>query len=134
MTARIKYIIGEFKYVWFAYYTSSENMAQGIGMPAWAVALVGVLAAVLFIALFYGITVLVGGILANTIQGMPGGTTVLGTASNAQAPYNAFVSLFTYVFTVGSFAGIAIVLAVIVVVIAILYLLLGGGMAGNRGK
>lgn len=108
--------------------------AAGFALPVWAILLVGVLAAVLFISLYYGVTVLVGGILANTIQSIPGGNTVLGTASNAQSPYNAFVGLFSYVFIVGSFAGIAIVLAVIVVVVGILYLLMSGGYIGGGGR
>jgi Fe2+ transport system protein B len=94
------------------------------GLPAWAQALVGVLVAVLFISLFYGVVVWTGGILANTILNTPGGNVVI---TNGTTPYQAFLNLFQYVFTVGSFTGVAIVLAVVAVVFIVFYYLLGGG-------
>jgi hypothetical protein len=108
--------------------------AQGgmFGLPAWAQALVGVLVAVLFISLFYGIVVWTGAILANTILYTPGGNVAIG--SSGQTAYQAFVNLFQYVFTVGSFAGIAIILAVVSVVFIVFYYLLGGGAPGAGGR
>lgn len=103
------------------------------GLPAWAQALVGVLVAVLFISLFYGIVVWVGGTLANVIQNTPGGNTNVGTGANSVSPYQAFVNLFQYVFTVGSFTGVAIILAVVAVIFVVFYYLLGGGASGAIG-
>jgi Fe2+ transport system protein B len=106
---------------------TSVKAQMGLGLPPWAAALVGVLVAVLFISLFYGVIVWTGGILANTINTTPGGSTpIAGTT-----PYQAFINLFQYVFTVGSFAGIAIVLAVVAVVFIVFYFLLGG--SGQQG-
>jgi hypothetical protein len=101
----------------------------GLGLPPWAAALVGVLVAVLFISLFYGVIVWTGGILANVILTTPGGNVAIAGTT----PYTAFVNLFQYVFTVGSFAGIAIVLAVVAVVFVVFYFLLGGN-AGGAGR
>jgi Fe2+ transport system protein B len=103
----------------------SAKAQMGLGLPPWAAALVGVLIAVLFISLFYGVVVWTGGILANTINTTPGGNVPIGTSGTT--PYQAFLNLFQYVFTVGSFAGIAIVLAVVAVVFIVFYFLLGGG-------
>lgn len=93
------------------------------GLPSWAQALVGVLVAVLFISLFYGIVVWVGGTLANVILNTPGGNTAIAGTT----PYQAFLNLFQYVFTVGSFTGVAIILAVVAVIFVVFYFLLGGG-------
>ena len=102
------------------------------GLPAWAQALVGVLVAVPFISLFYGIVVWTGGILANTILNTPGGNVAIGTSGTT--PYQAFINLFQYVFTVGSFTGVAIILAVVAVVFIVFYYLLGGGAPGTGGR
>ena len=122
----IKQILADFK--------AKRMAAQGgmFGLPAWAQALVGVLVAVLFISLFYGIVVWTGGILANTILNTPGGNVAIG--SSGTTPYQAFLNLFQYVFTVGSFTGVAIILAVVAVVFIVFYYLLGGGAPGAGGR